>query len=388
MLALRQWAVTPCAAGLSLIRVVGRTQLTITTLNKGANMASGPTISLQDTSAEDAAAAARTALMNGGIVAFPTETVYGLAINGNHEAAKERLFALKGRDPSQRLARYVADSSAIEHSGFPLGLRARQLVRAFWPGPLTLVLENKDGATLGFRCSAHPVAALLGADLDLPALGTSANRSGEAPMRELDSIMQTLGESIALGIDHGAPLDGRASMVLSLPRTGGYRILREGDIDSDILKAELNLKICFVCTGNTCRSPLAESMFRKLIEERDLKGASPVSYTIASAGTGAAYGAPPSDNSYAVAMARGLDISGHLSQPISTSLLVECDLIVTMTSAQRDLLVNVLPECQDRVRPLALGEQDIADPFGGDLAAYRECADELERHLTLLLEEL
>ena len=109
-------------------------------------MATAPTtISLTDTPADAAAAQAREVLRAGGIVAFPTETIYGLAIRGDSDEVKDALFQLKNRDPNQHLARYVANVTQVNVGGNPVGLRASKLMKAFWPGLLTIVIESKRG---------------------------------------------------------------------------------------------------------------------------------------------------------------------------------------------------------------------------------------------------
>lgn len=352
-------------------------------------MATAPSIiSLKDTSSESAAAQARKVLRDGGIVAFPTETVYGLAIRGDSSEARESLFQLKNRDPNQQLARYVAHANQISASGITVNVRASKLMKAFWPGPLTVVIQSITGETHGFRSSSHPVAAMIGSDDALPILGTSANFSGSPPIADAATIIDTFGERIALTIDQGHPLAGLASSVVLLPFTGGFQMLREGDVAKSIIQSELEIKICLVCTGNTCRSPMAEVFLRDLLDSRDLGSAEKIKYTIKSAGTSAGSGMPASTHSQAVAKERGLDLSSHQSRAISARDLEDCDIILTMTRRHRDMLVDVLPECENRVRPLAGEDHDIVDPFGGDLQTYQDCADDIERRLKTLLEQL
>jgi protein-tyrosine-phosphatase len=137
------------------------------------------------------------------------------------------------------------------------------------------------------------------------------------------------------------------------------------------------MHVLFVCTGNTCRSPMAEALMREALINR---GADQV--TVASAGTGAWDGAPVSEGAYLVGLEHGLDLSGHRAQLLTRELVKSADLILTMSAHHRARVAELGGE--DKVH--VLGEyagrdesrSEISDPFGSDLASYRQTFDELQ----------
>lgn len=136
------------------------------------------------------------------------------------------------------------------------------------------------------------------------------------------------------------------------------------------------MRLLFVCTGNTCRSPLAEVIARRHLDERGITG-----ITVASAGTGAWPEAPASDGSLLVALEHGLDLSGHRARSLSAELVRSADIVLTMGTAHRDRAEAL--GGGDRSWLLTefagLGAGGISDPFGGDLDVYRATFDELDR---------
>jgi protein-tyrosine phosphatase len=147
----------------------------------------------------------------------------------------------------------------------------------------------------------------------------------------------------------------------------------------------------FVCTGNTCRSPMAEGLFRKLLAER-LKCPEDElvdrGFMVASAGVAAAHGSPPSPEAVEILADRGVDLRGHESQPVTAQLLSQADHIFTMTRSHRELLVRDFPEMAESVRLLARDGADVIDPIGAGLDEYRRCADQIEQYLQGIMAEL
>jgi L-threonylcarbamoyladenylate synthase len=185
---------------------------------------------------EAAAAAAR----RGALIVFPTDTVYGIATRPDDPAATARLFAAKRRPSDLTLPVLVASTDDARRVAV-FDDRASRVAAACWPGALTLVLARTDasrdwelggdGATIGVRVPDHPVARSLLRRTG-PLAVTSANRSGEAPGRDLDELVATFGEAVAVYLRDDGSVDGAASTVVDL--TGPEpTVLRRGDVDAE-----------------------------------------------------------------------------------------------------------------------------------------------------------
>ena len=172
------------------------------------------------------------------LVAYPTETFYGLAADPRSPEAIERVFSAKGRPDRMALPLIAANLTALHLcvSSFPEA--AERLAAAFWPGALTLVLPASPalplrllggGKTVGVRISPHPVAAALAAGFGAPIVATSANRSGQPAPMTAEEVRQTLGEEVGLILDAGPTRGGQASTVLDLT-VDPPRVIRSGAV--------------------------------------------------------------------------------------------------------------------------------------------------------------
>ncbi|AKJ65088.1 Sua5/YciO/YrdC/YwlC family protein [Kiritimatiella glycovorans] len=323
-------------------------------------------------------------LHDGELVVLPTETVYGVAADVRAPGARSRLFAAKGRPAGKPFARLAVDIDQVEKDGAEVGEFARSLADAFWPGPLTLVLPT-EWAPRGYRAPDHAVPQGVGRRLGPQVALTSANRSGQPPACTADEAVAGLDIKPALVLDAG-PSSGTPSTVVSLAH--GYpELLREGTIPFDRIEAACTgarrRVILFVCTGNTCRSPMAEHLFRERLGDR-------AEWSAQSAGISAAEDMPATQNAVHVLREKGIDMSGHLSRRLTTALVRDSDLIVTMTAAQREEVCRLAPECASRVKLLTSfhvngGGEDVHDPIGGDEEAYRQVRDRIDSALSDLI---
>jgi len=170
----------------------------------------------------------------GDLVIVPTETVYGIAVRPDHPDAMARLYAAKGREESKRVATFALDIDSVRDFGIQVPTAAERLAKAFWPGPLTMVLQNPEGEWDGFRVPDHPVTLAWLRQLDfLPAV-TSANRSGEPAACTAQAAWDALCPYVALALDDGPSPQGVASTVVRVAMDF-IEILREGPIDCESL---------------------------------------------------------------------------------------------------------------------------------------------------------
>jgi L-threonylcarbamoyladenylate synthase len=173
----------------------------------------------------------------GGVIIYPTETLYGLGVNPFDPQAMKRLYAIKGRAETKPIPFLIKDQEMLETFVEDIPSIGRQLMKRYWPGALTLIFRAKEGlpvplrggsGTIGLRISSHPIARLIVETVDAPLTSTSANPSGEGELPDIQSIAQAFGDQVDLIVD-GGTVPGVGSTVVDLTVTPP-RVVREGMI--------------------------------------------------------------------------------------------------------------------------------------------------------------
>lgn len=169
------------------------------------------------------------ALKNGKIIAFPTETVYGLGANAEDHAAVLRLYEIKQRPIEKKLTILIANSNDINLYVYQVPIDAQKLINRFWPGPLTLVLQSKKGGDIGVRVPRHKVINDLLSMSKIPIAAPSANISGQSPKTDANSVFEAFKGKIDIVLDYGTTPLGKASTVVRV-NNHATEILRHGAI--------------------------------------------------------------------------------------------------------------------------------------------------------------
>jgi len=346
------------------------------------------------------------ALTGGQLVAFPTETVYGLAASALDEAAMDRLIQAKGRGQGHPFTLAVRSAEEALDYAPDLSPMGRRLSRRCWPGPLTLVAENRHpesllsqlparvrqavvpNGTVGLRVPAHPLILDVLRMLTGPVALTSANQNGKPEAITAEEVISVFGEQIDLVLDGGKSRLGQPSSVVRVHETS-YEILRAGVVTEQHLKRLSSLMILIVCTGNTCRSPMAEVIGRRLLAEKigcvetDIEEHGVM---ITSAGIAAMAGGKASSQGIEVMEKMGLNLGAHSAQPVSEQMVRHADLILTMTRGHREALLAQWPDAASRTEVLRLDGKDVADPIGESVAEYQRCAEQIRKELATRIE--
>ena len=346
------------------------------------------------------------ALTGGRLVAFPTETVYGLAASALDEAAMDRLIEAKGRGQGHPFTLAVRSAEEALDYAPDLSPMGRRLSRRCWPGPLTLVAENHHpesllsqlparvrqavvpNGTVGLRVPAHPLILDVLRMLTGPVALTSANQNGKPEAITAEEVISVFGEQIDLVLDGGKSRLGQPSSVVRVHETS-YEILRAGVVTEQHLKRLSSLMILIVCTGNTCRSPMAEVIGRRLLAEKigcvetDIEEHGVM---ITSAGIAAMAGGKASSQGIEVMEKMGLNLGAHSAQPVSEQMVRHADLILTMARGHREALLAQWPDAASRTEVLRLDGKDVADPIGESVAEYQRCAEQIRKELATRIE--
>jgi L-threonylcarbamoyladenylate synthase len=339
-------------------------------------------------------------LLAGGTVAFPTETSYGLAACGLIPEAVEQI-RLNGEAQSAQLSVVVGGRAAARDWVPDMSAMGQRLARRFWPGPLTLLFADgiADGLTSRLPAAVRQWLCPDGAlRLRMPAheaiLEVQRQLPGPLVLSEIagvnETVLQQTGRKVDLLISDGPSPPGSAATVVQLDGNA-WRIVEPGSVTAEQLTQKSACIVVFVCTGNTCRSPLAEGLCKKLLADRlnckldDLPGRG---FYVLSAGLAAMMGDVAAPEAVMVGQGFGADLTQHQSRPLSADLAAQADFLIGMTRGHLLALVDHYSGLGSRPRLLSPHGDDVADPIGSPQDVYQECAEQIRRYLEPFVAEL
>ncbi len=341
-------------------------------------------------------------IKSGGIIVYPTDTLYGFGVNIFDHKAMDRLFYLKNRHAGKPISIMVNKLSQIEEIIGDFNKVEYEAATKFYPGKITLLFSQKIKnpiprlshlKKIGFRIPDSEFTRQLINEVGFPITTTSVNISTKENVKNVEEIVSIFGDKIDMIIDAGPVKSTMGSTVLDLT-SDPPEILRKGDISRSeivkILKRDVSTNysgkfvITFVCSGNICRSPMAEGILKKMLAKTKFKN----SITVNSAGTFNIAVRPVHINALVMSDKYNLHLDNHHSRHIQARNIREANMIFTLARDHYKYLRSHYPEFINKIFllkqwkiPRNLTNPSIADPIGYDLDFFEETMYEIQKEI-------
>lgn len=364
--------------------------------------------------AQELAERAAAVLREGGLLVFPTETVYGVGASAMSVDGVAALRNLKSDGQPRAFTVHLPDAQSAYRYVDTASPSLKRLIRKVFPGPVTLVVELDEdtiaekmrdlglppeardrvfnGHSVALRCPDHALTQKILGAIEGPVIAGAAGRTGGPQAFTAEEAMEAVGDRVDLVVDGGRCRYSKPSTVVRVRGRGPTRSIhveREGVYDERFVRKLMRWTMLLICSGNTCRSPMAEGIARKMLA--DQRNIAPdeletAGVRVISAGVFAMPGQPASPEAVEAMQKAGIDLSGHRSRTLTPELIQEADVIFAMTETHRRAVLEMAPGAADKVHRLD-PQGDVEDPMGSDATAYQRTAEIIRRRLEQRLKE-
>jgi protein-tyrosine-phosphatase/tRNA A37 threonylcarbamoyladenosine synthetase subunit TsaC/SUA5/YrdC len=347
-------------------------------------------------------------LAEGQLVILPTETSYILACSPLHPIAVEKLLRIYEQGFVGEPVLFLRSPGELRDYVPHPAVVAQRVAARLWPGPLILQLglhhpdsligqfpaslrgfiESRDNE-MGFRVASHPAIQEIQKLCAGPLLTGEILAAGRQFAFDSQIASSSVGRFAGLIVDDSVTSLGEPATLLATANNH-CRIVREGAVTIPEVRSATAMIILLVCTGNTCRSPMAQVLLQHKLKKRFAKffeADVPPAFAL-SAGTNAGAGSGASHEAVQAMKSRGLDLSQHASRQVNVELLQTADVVLTMTQNHRQAILSRWPHLTPKVFTLSSNGRDVADPYGGSQQVYLAAAAEIEHFLDEFVEQI